>query len=131
MEKGSPSRSILTDKRKVCFLTGRAEGLDKHHIYHGTGLRKVSDRHGFWCYIWQPLHLAGLGGLHAHPNSGRDLELKQICQRKFEETHSRAEFMEIIGRNYLDEEETPKIEEAEAGGFYLVAEDIKMNAILF
>lgn len=143
--KGSRSRSILTDKEKRCFLTGRREGLDKQQIsgsfardgvldhrgvapkrgrsakevsglfdqrekrnisiYHGTALRKISDRHGFWCYLWQPYHLAGLGGLHAHPNRGVDLELKMICQRKFEESHSREEFMAIIGRNYLDKEE--------------------------
>ena len=38
-----------------------------------------------------------------HFNKDVDLEVKQECQRKFEETHSREEFMEIIGRNYLDE----------------------------
>jgi hypothetical protein len=30
------------------------------------------------------------------------LMLKRHCQMKFEETHSREEFMSLIGRNYLD-----------------------------
>ncbi len=122
--EGSHTYSILTGKDKRCFVSGRREGLNKHHIYHGTGLRKISDRYGFWCYLWEPLHLAGLGGLHAHPNSGLDLQLKQMCQRKFEETHSREEFMAIIGRNYLHSDyaaEGGYVPDDEAGeGFYLL-----------
>lgn len=38
-----------------------------------------------------------------HQDRQTDLLLKRVCQRKFEETHSREEFMEIIGRNYLDD----------------------------
>jgi hypothetical protein len=36
-----------------------------------------------------------------HFDKDFDLELKQECQRKYEEEHTRAEFMELIGRNYL------------------------------
>lgn len=119
--RGSHGNSILTGKDKRCYVTGRTEGLDKHHIFHGTGMRAISDKHGFWVYLWQPLHIAGMGGLHARPNRGLDLELKQACQRKFEETHTREEFMAIIGRNYLDDEEAEK-EERQEGGFYLLEE---------
>ena len=38
-----------------------------------------------------------------HQDRQTDLLLKRECQRKFEETHSREEFMKIIGRNYLDD----------------------------
>lgn len=37
-----------------------------------------------------------------HFNHDLDLRLKRECQSKFEETHSRDEFMKIIGKNYLD-----------------------------
>lgn len=37
-----------------------------------------------------------------HFNRELDLKLKRECQAKFEETHSREEFMKIIGKNYLD-----------------------------
>lgn len=126
MAKGSHSNSILTGKAKYCYVTGRTEGLDKHHIYHGPGLRDISDKHGFWVYLWQPLHLAGMGGLHKFPNTGLDLELKQACQRRFEETGTREEFMAIIGKNYLDDEEERKAAaEKDKGtdGFFLI-EDI-------
>lgn len=130
--KGSHSYSVLQGKAKYCYVTGRTEGLDKHHIYHGPGWRDISDRHGFWVYLWQPLHLAGLGGLHKYPGTGLDLKLKQECQRRFEETriaqsaqptaeaaaNAREEFMAIIGKNYL-ENENPQAN-ADNDGFYLL-----------
>ena len=33
-QKGSRSYSILQGEEKYCYVTGRTEGLDKHHIYH-------------------------------------------------------------------------------------------------
>lgn len=38
-----------------------------------------------------------------HFNRELDLKLKRECQEKFEETHSREEFMKIIGKNYLED----------------------------
>ena len=37
-----------------------------------------------------------------HFNSELDLHLKQECQRKFEETHTREEFIALIGQNFLE-----------------------------
>ena len=34
-----------------------------------------------------------------------DLFLKKICQQMYERNHTRADFMKLIGRNYLEEEE--------------------------
>jgi len=33
------------------------------------------------------------------------LFLKKICQQMYERTHTREQFMKLIGRNYLEEEE--------------------------
>ena len=41
------------------------------------------------------------GGRGVHLNHELDLELKQLYQKKFEETHSRQAFMAIFGRNWL------------------------------
>lgn len=40
-------------------------------------------------------------GVHGRDGRELDLRLKRECQAKFEETHSREEFMKIFGRNYL------------------------------
>jgi hypothetical protein len=36
-----------------------------------------------------------------HFNRELDLKLKRACQAKYEETHSREEFIALIGRNYI------------------------------
>ena len=36
-----------------------------------------------------------------HFNKDVDMEVKRECQRRYEENHTREEFMELIGRNYL------------------------------
>jgi hypothetical protein len=50
------------------------------------------------CYI----HHRGTYGVHGKYGHQLDLQLKQHCQREFEKTHTREEFIKLIGRNYLD-----------------------------
>lgn len=40
-------------------------------------------------------------GVHGKNGHALDLRLKQDCQRKYEETHSREEWMLLLGKNYL------------------------------
>ena len=89
-------KSILQEE-KECLVCGTKRGLHLHHIYFGSN-RKVSDRNGFTCYLCAAHHV-GDYGVHYDPRLDR--EIKARCQRKFEETHTREEFMELIGRNYL------------------------------
>lgn len=42
-----------------------------------------------------------MSNMGVHFNKDFDTYLKKLCQAKFEEKHTRDEFMEIIGRNYL------------------------------
>lgn len=91
------SKSILqTEKRS--YLNGDTRNLHKHHIYSGRN-RKASEQNGFWVWLTAEQHNMSDEGVHF--NKDLDLKLKRECQAKFEETHSRAEFMQIIGRNYL------------------------------
>lgn len=93
------SKSILQDE-KVCYVTGRSDCvLHKHHIYGGVANRPISEIEGFFVYLLPQFHNMSDEGVHF--NKEFDLHLKQTCQRKYEETHTRAEFVALIGRNYL------------------------------
>ena len=94
------ARSILQTK-KECYITGGTYNLHKHHIYAG-GRRQISEREGFWVYLIGYYHNQSNDGVHGKNGHELDLKLKQDCQRKYEETHSREEFMALIGKNYLD-----------------------------
>lgn len=81
-------------------MCGAISNLHLHHIY-GAANRKNSDRNGFVVYLCGAHHNQSNVGVHF--NRELDLELKRECQSKFEEAHSRDEFMRIIGKNYLED----------------------------
>jgi len=101
VRNGSHNYSILQGKQKACYITGSDGVLEKHHIYFGRGWRDISDKNGFWVFLTPELH-RGTNGVHGRDGHALDILLKQDCQRKFEETHTREEFMNLIGRNYLE-----------------------------
>ena len=92
--------SILQSE-KVCYISGQTNNLHKHHIFFGTGLRQISEKHGFWVYLAGWLHNQSNDGVHGKNGRELDLMLKRHAQQKYEENHSREEFMKLIGKNYL------------------------------
>lgn len=89
--------SILQDQ-KECYLTHAKQELHKHHIYGGKN-RLVSEQNGFFVYLRHDWHVGTTYCVHHNPLL--DKRLKQQCQQAYELTHSREEFMRLIGRNYL------------------------------
>lgn len=89
--------SIIQKKREclVCHIT---RGLHRHHVYAGSR-RKASEENGFTVWLCGPHHNLSNEGVHF--NHELDLLIKQLCQREYEQTHSREEFMKLIGKNYL------------------------------
>ena len=96
--------SIMQGEKK-CYITGSTTGLHRHHIYGGAN-RQVSEKKGFWVYLVAELHNMSDSGVHF--SRALDLALKAECQRKFEEMHTREEFMRLIGKNYLTDEPPKK-----------------------
>ena len=83
---------------KECYVCGTTINLHKHHVY-GGGRRKVSDANGFWIWLCAPHHNMSDYGVHF--DRELDLKIKAECQREYEKTHVRAEFMRLVGRSYL------------------------------
>lgn len=100
--------SILHTKDGTCLLCMllnndyRMKGIvQEHHIYNGPN-RKISEEQGFKAYLCLEHHTAGAAAVHNNHENMRYLQ--RYCQRVYETEHTREEFMELIGRNYLDEE---------------------------
>ena len=91
-------KSIIQNE-KECLVCGTPYGLHKHHIFF-AGNRQVSERNGFTCYLCWQHHIGPYG---VHYDRELDKAIKRRCQAKYEETHTRAEFMALIGRNYLED----------------------------
>lgn len=94
-------KSII-QKNKECWFCKCTYNLHNHHVFFGTANRKISDKNGFVVYLCQ-FHHTGDYGVHGKYGKEKDLELKRTCQRKYEENHTREEFIKLIGRNFIDE----------------------------
>ena len=95
-------KSII-QKNKECWYCKTTYNLENHHIYFGPN-RKVSDKNGFVVWLCNYHHtgsLCGISKYSVHFNRKMNLKLKQICQSKYEENHTRDDFIRLIGRSYL------------------------------
>lgn len=97
----------IIQNRKECYMCRRAYGecntrdLEDHHIFFGTANRRKSEEHGLKVWLCNYHHTSGDVAVHRWKTA--DDILKEIGQKKFEETHTRKEFMDIFGKNYLED----------------------------
>lgn len=94
-------KSIIQDT-KECFLTGATGELHCHHIFDGAN-RRNSEKYGLKVWLIPELHNMSNRGVH-FDRELRDM-LCRVGQRAFEEKWgNRAMFMQIFGKNYLDDD---------------------------
>ena len=100
------TESIMQHKDGRCWLCVHLYGdytihraVDKHHVFFGTGLRRVSEENGFIVYLCQEHHTIGPKAVHRNQAVNRFVQAK--VQREYELLHTREEFMALIGRNYI------------------------------
>lgn len=82
--------SILTDNLDRCFICGAAK-CDFHEVFGGMN-RSKSMEHGLVIPICR--------GEHSNIRNYEDW-LHRIGQKKFEETHTREEFIKEFGKNFI------------------------------
>ena len=101
------SPSIIQPKDGGCYLCEKlhedygAKKLEEHHVFFGHGQREISEAWGLKVYLCRKHHVHAGGPEAVHRNHDICLIVQQDAQRAFERTHSRQEFMDLIGRNYL------------------------------
>ena len=91
----------IMQSSKECYITGRADCLHRHHIF-GGGRRAASEKWGLW--IWLTAEYHNMSGHGIHYDHKLDTLVKQEAQRKFVERYGYGLWMQVIGKNYLEEE---------------------------
>lgn len=92
-------KSIIQSE-KVCYITGRTDQLEEHHIFGGRPNRKNSEKYGLKVWLTRDYHTEYPNGVHK--NKERMQQLHEIGQRAFEERWgSREDFRRIFGKSYL------------------------------
>ena len=103
--------SILQNRMDgTCYLCARLHGdyrihkyREEHHIFPGNPGRKLSEAEGLKVYLCPEHHRTGPEAVHKNQKISRILQ--QDAQRAFEKTSSRQRFMELFGRNYIEQPE--------------------------
>ena len=94
-------KSILQEEKK-CFVTGYdGPGLHKHHCMNGPN-RNLAEEDGLYVWLRWDHHIADSPNHTPHNDRDTDLFYKRMAQRKYEETHTREEWMARYGKSYLD-----------------------------
>jgi len=88
-------KSIIENEKK-CFICQNPR-VQKHHIYKSHKCRDIADKEGLWVWLCPKHHRE----LHDNAGRGLDMELMQLGQQKYEETHTREEFIEKFIKSYL------------------------------
>lgn len=68
-------------------------------VFYGNSNRKQSEKYGCWVWLCGKHH--NLSDFGIHFDKELDLKVKKMAQSKFEENHSRQEFMQIFGKNWI------------------------------
>lgn len=94
-------RSIVEPREADwCYLCGRRGYLETHHVIGGNPGRKLSERYGLKVRLCHECH-RGTAGVHANKEKRRLLQRK--AQRAFEEKYPRQKWMELFGKNYMED----------------------------
>ena len=99
-------QSIIHRKDGTCYLCCRLDhsyrihkDLEEHHVFPGNPWRQISETMGFKVYLCPDHHRTGPAAVHA------DQEMLRLIQRdvqeEYEQTHTREEWMSVMGKNYL------------------------------
>lgn len=93
------AKSIIQDE-KICYITGRGDNLEEHHVYCGVGNRKLSEKYGLKVYLTAELHRGPQG---VHCNRELDLKIKEEVQEKAMEYYGWdiEDFRYIFGKSYI------------------------------
>lgn len=85
--------SILTDDFSKCYLCNKIK--DHIHEIYGGRNRKISMINGFTIPLCEECHRK------TEEDMSFDKKLKIECQKKYEEEHTREEFIKLIDKSYL------------------------------
>ena len=101
-----PTQSIMQDNEdNRCYLCMDLNKdftfkyTEEHHCIYGMANRAISERLGLKVKLCLEHHRIGKEAVHNNVNNS--LILKKAAQRKYEEDHSRAEWMAEMERNWL------------------------------
>lgn len=92
-------KSILTNDLEHCYVCKTPFNIHIHHVYGGTGRRKLSDKYG--CIVPLCAYHHNMSNEGVHFNRALDLKIKRDIQKRFVEVYPNLDFIKVFGKSYL------------------------------
>ena len=95
-------KSIIQDgEYRVCYLTGRSDHLEEHHVFDGNPGRKLSEKYGLKVWLTAEVHNGSKDSVHQNREMADKLkaEIQQIAMEHYDWTVE--EFRLIFGKSYI------------------------------
>lgn len=85
----------IIQSNKECFLCGRGNWLDKHHVLHGYN-RDKADKDGLTVWLCHECHM------NLHQRGWHDMELKALAEKTWCEHYGKTteDFIDRYGKSY-------------------------------
>ena len=80
-----------------CYICGK-NPTDTHHCLHGAGRRQLAEEDGLYVKLCRGCH----DRIHFGDGHKIDLFLEQEAQEVYEKKHTRQDFMDRYGKNYME-----------------------------
>lgn len=90
----------IIQKKTECFICRSFYNfetlypLERHHLLHGTGMRKLADEDGLWVWLCVRHHR------ELHDLNRHDHDLQIVGQRAYIKKYSREEYFRRYGKFY-------------------------------
>jgi Zn-finger protein len=92
------AKSIIQEEsEKACYLCGSVINLQKHHVWHGTGNRKIADKDGLFVWLCESCHR------NLHDKNIKDRYLMEIGEKAWLDHTGKTinDFISRYGKNVL------------------------------
>lgn len=70
------AKSIMATEKGICFLCGAHGVTEKHHVYEGSGRRRLSEKYGLWVWLCHRCHNEPPEGVHHNAENDRLLKAR-------------------------------------------------------
>ena len=84
-----------------CYLCGRIGPTEEHHIFEGSGRRKLSELYGLKCNLDHWCHNEPPNGVHFDKEKDRMLKAAAQSRAMYVYGWTKDDFRKIFRKNYL------------------------------
>ena len=97
------AKSIMATDKHRCYLADEhcGGGIELHHVYGGTGRRKISDKYGLTVYLCHNHHNEPPYGVHFNREAREALQAECQIRAMYKHGWTVDDFRQKIGKSYI------------------------------